>query len=152
MLVSPASDALVAREPGSIEAGHTAEAAPADSERRNAKGVVRVTEPEPVAAVGLFMGPAHVLVAVNDGWVGEAPIGLPVSEAYPEPEYRYVQERMGMVYRTGIPVAVELDGRTMTIGPLREQGRVVGVGTYYAPARTSPASHPAQPDREPSLP
>lgn len=102
-----------------------------------------------VAALALFMGPGLVMVAVNEAWRVRSkippPIGVPLTEAYADPIWTPVQRTMRAVFDSGCPTTVRMPGGVLTIAPLIEDGRTVGVGTHYRPLRETPRSSPGLP-------
>ena len=94
------------------------------------------------APIALFMGHALIMVAANEAYRrrtgAEPPIGLPLVEAFPDPSWKPIQAEMFAVYETGC--ARTMCGTTglLTIAPLIEEGRTVGVGTHFLPKHETP--------------
>lgn len=101
-------------------------------------------ETEPRAAVTTmtlcaFVGPAHVMVSVNDAWrarFGEPTLGVPVREAWTDPVWRPVQELMDRVYATGRPASIPWAEGTAYFTPITFLGQP-GVGAALVPARST---------------
>lgn len=95
-----------------------------------------------MAAVGLYRGPYHVVEYMNDDlveWSGGFDwTGVPVTEAFPEPEYREIQRMMNAVYRTGRAASLASPTGVLWVVPLRERGMLVGVGTHYERRSSQP--------------
>lgn len=89
------------------------------------------------------MGSALILVAVNEQWDSREfdapPLGMPASEAWPDPTWRPVQVAMLDVLRSGVGITMQLPGGPIRLSPYRRDGRVVGVVTTYELRRPSPA-------------
>jgi hypothetical protein len=69
--------------------------------------------------------------------------GIPVKEAYLEPEWRPVQDLMDEVYRTGRRGWQAWPGAWLIVNPRRDaSGRVVGVATAYVVTAEQPVLRP----------
>ena len=102
-----------------------------------------------MAAIALFRGPYHVMewcneenlaLMIRDGR------GIPVREAFPEPEYEAIQAAMDGVYRSGTVTQLALSTGDLLIGPRSDdRGRVFGVRTWFrlAPVPLGAPRHPS---------
>lgn len=85
--------------------------------------------------ISTYVGRNHVMVAVNDAWrarFGEPPLGLPLTEAYPDPVWNGLRRLMTRVYDTGHEVDFPwVDGEGVIV-PVTVSGRR-GVSVAYAP-------------------
>lgn len=99
--------------------------------------------------MSLFIGAAHVMVAVNDAWrreYGEPALGVPVRETWTDPIWRKVQRVMDDVYRTNVAQSFPWAGGTAVIAPVEgPSGR--GVVAVYERAVVPPM--PLLPQRAP---
>ena len=91
-------------------------------------------------AFALLMGPGLVIAAVNTLWLElaclkVAPIGMPLSEAFPEPQWVPVQRAARHAFRTGMEVRmVREEGILWFIPYVAPNGRR-GVVSHYRPNR-----------------
>lgn len=87
--------------------------------------------------VALYRGPVHVVVYADEGLIeraGRSLVGLPVSEAYTEPEYQPLIRLLDRTYRTGEKQALVTPYGVLTLLPRWEDGRVVGVASVFQPS------------------
>lgn len=87
------------------------------------------------AAIALWSGPAHVLVAANAAFLDRVPagcMGVPLREAFADPMWRGIQDAMDRAYRTGEVIAYPWGTAEVVIVPIRD-GTFRGVATHYAP-------------------
>jgi hypothetical protein len=98
----------------------------------------------------LFVGPCHVMVAVNNAWVerfGEPTFGIPTREAWADPVWRPVQVLMDSVYATGEVGMLPWAEGICVIAPVTVLGqRGVGAALVPVPLRM-PGSDPRWTDR-----
>ena len=96
---------------------------------------------EPVRA--LFMGEGLVLTAVSSTWSSttyeEAPLGVPVTEAWIEEAWRPVRTLMLKVFHSGEAASVVIPGGVIAVSPYWKQGRVAGVVTRHQLVAPTPS-------------
>jgi hypothetical protein len=94
------------------------------------------------AALGLFLGPDLIVVAVNDELerlTGRPCVGFPAREVWYDPQARTAQALMAAVYRDGVTrchAAVDWEGRpgTVTIQAFdQDEGRYVATAFEPVP-------------------
>ncbi len=105
-----------------------------------------------MSVIALFKGPAHVLVDGNEedrAIVPEWAFGMPVREAFPQPEYHALQALMDAVYADGQPRSLAEYGGVVTVIRLEDhRGHRLGIGTHFA--SQTPVSQLPPADRPPS--
>ena len=105
-----------------------------------------------MSVIAIFRGPAHILVdgnAEDRAVVPEWAFGMPVREAFPQPEYHDLQALMDAVYADGQPRSLAVFGGVLTIARLEDRrGHRLGVGTHYA--TQTPISQLPPADQPPS--
>lgn len=101
------------------------------------------------SALALLAGSGAVIVAVNDLWEhlagAKAPVGVPLSEAFPEPEYSPLRQLIGETYRTREMRTLEYpDGKgRFTTYPWTFPDGTLGVATLFAPGASAGPLPPA---------
>ena len=106
-------------------------------------GALTVWSGEPVTAraltVTLHRGPAHVCEAINDVMRETLPgrqlVGLPIREAFPEPEFVPLIELMDECLLTGQEQWALFRGSPYAVLPRRVGGPLIGVTTASAVPR-----------------
>lgn len=106
------------------------------------------------SVIALFRGPAHILADGNEedrAVVPEWAWGMPVREAFPQPEYAELQAIMDAVYADGETRALPVFAGVVTVVRLEDhRGHPLGVGTHFA--SRSPISQLPPADQPASLP
>lgn len=106
----------------------------------------------------LFRGPSHVIVVAEAELVrlaGVEIIGRPAREVFIAPAHRATQLLMDRVFRTGVPVRVEVPSDEMVAGvlfiePVHHCDRVWGLVTEWLPLAV-PVPTPDDRGRAPAL-
>lgn len=87
-------------------------------------------------------GPEHVCEAINDVMRATLPgrqlEGIPIREAFPEPQYRPLIEIMDACYRTGEEQWALFRHSPYAVLPRWRGGQVIGVTTVYLVPRVRP--------------
>jgi hypothetical protein len=108
--------------------------------------------------LALYVGPAHILAAVNETWrtvfVGDPPLGMPAREAFMGSMWPQFCDTLDTAYRTGREQRFPCPDHdsTVVILPLREAGRVVALVTGCQLERIAPMlGSPRLPAPSPAL-